>query len=75
MTRRDFILIAEVLKNLGEEAAHCFDNGHDRYAIADRFASALAATNPAFDAGRFIDAATFNHDRQEYDEENAAVNG
>lgn len=72
MTRRDYVLIAEVLKTLGQDAAHCFDSGHDRYAIADRFASALAATNPAFDAGRFIDAATMQHDREEYDEENAA---
>lgn len=66
------MLIAEVLKDLGQDAAYCFDSGHDRYAIADRFASALAATNPSFDAGRFLDAATLDGDRQEFDEENAA---
>lgn len=74
MTRRDFVLIATVLKELGNDAAHSFDSGHDRYAIADRFASALQATNPAFDASRFIDAATMQHDREEFDEENAAAN-
>lgn len=56
MTRRDFVLIANVLKKLGEDGAHCFDNAQDRKWIAGRFADALEATNPAFDANRFIKA-------------------
>jgi hypothetical protein len=71
MTKKDFILIAKVLKELGEEAAYCFDSGHDRYAIAQRFAEALASTNKDFDAGRFIDASTLSDDRADFDEENA----
>jgi len=57
MTRRDYILIASVLKDIGNSAAHCFDSGHDRYAIADTFADALTRENPAFDRERFLESA------------------
>lgn len=56
MTRRDYVLIAGVLKSLGQDEAHCFDNEEDRTAIAMRFADALSAENPAFDGIRFIQA-------------------
>lgn len=58
MTKRDFVLIANVLQSLGKDEAHCFDNEDDRKAIAARFAGMLAATNPNFDRDRFIYAAT-----------------
>lgn len=58
MTRKDFVLIAEVLKKLGQDEAHCFDSHADRIAIADRFADALRQTNESFDRGRFMEAAT-----------------
>ena len=58
MTKKDFILIAGVLRSLGQDSAHCFDNADDRIAIAMRFADALNETNPNFDGIRFINAAT-----------------
>ena len=58
MTRRDYVLIADVLKSLGQDAAHCFDDEGDRESIARRFAEALSDANPNFDHSRFIAAAT-----------------
>lgn len=57
MTKKDFQLIADVLKALGEKAAYCFDDNRDRYWIASSFASTLIRTSPRFDVGRFMIAA------------------
>ena len=51
MTRKDFELIAETIRN-AEIPDEC------RSAIASAFSMRLASTNPRFDAGRFHQAAT-----------------
>lgn len=48
MTRKDFRLIADALKNA---------RATDR--VVAEMASSLATTNPRFDRSRFIDAATY----------------
>jgi hypothetical protein len=51
MTRKDFILIAEVIRNLDEVL--------DEYALevlAENMAEALADTNTQFDQARFLSA-------------------
>ena len=56
MTRKDFVLIANVLANLtlGGLPAPAMTKAE----IAEQFADALLSTNPAFDTGRFMIAAT-----------------
>ena len=56
MTRKDFCLIASVIKEL--PSFECTqDNDVVRFsAVVERFASALAGTNPRFDRERFIRA-------------------
>jgi hypothetical protein len=58
MTRKDFCLIAEVIKEL--PSFECIqDRDVVRHsAIVERFACALATTNPRFDRQRFIAACT-----------------
>ena len=51
MTRKDFELIAEVLRNAALDKL-------TREFLAGYFSIALARTNPRFDAARFIRAAT-----------------
>lgn len=53
MTRKDFELIAKVLRNADEVA-----DQDTLEALADMFADALADTNPSFNRERFIAAAT-----------------
>lgn len=53
MTRKDFVLIAQVIKYARVSAA-------DRKTIAEDFSRALKGTNERFDSGRFFDAATEN---------------
>lgn len=55
MTRKDFELIARVIKNSDEVA-----DDMTREALADMFADKLADTNPAFDRARFITACGVN---------------
>ena len=61
MTKKDFELIASILRNLGEfegvigSGLH-FDSSVDRVAIAEWFANELAHTNPLFDREKFIKA-------------------
>lgn len=69
MTRRDYVLIAKVLKRLGEESAHCFDSASDRQSIAHAFAEALRDENPRFDTVRFVKAATLEGDEERAAEE------
>lgn len=54
MTRKDYILIAEVLKNFPTYAEQPTD---DRNAMAYDFADRLASENPRFDRTRFLIAA------------------
>ena len=54
MTRKDYILIAEVLKNFPTYAEQPTD---DRDAMAYDFADRLASENPRFDRTRFLIAA------------------
>lgn len=51
MTRKDFVLIAKVLKYARVSSA-------DRQLVAEDFARSLRSTNERFDAQRFISAAT-----------------
>lgn len=56
MTRKDYVLIAEVFKANRED----FIEGEDGYAVigimAHQIANALQADNPRFDRARFLDA-------------------
>ncbi len=74
MTRRDYVLIADVLKELGEDAAQCFDDPCDRVRIAMKFAERLGNDNPRFDTDRFMTAATLEGDIEEAAEA-AELNG
>ena len=65
MTKRDFELIARVVKQVGEDGALAMDSAGDRIALAEQFADALAETNPRFDRARFVEASTFAEDREE----------
>lgn len=50
MTRKDFELIAEIVRTT-------FPNNYNlRVNIAERFADRLAETNPRFDRERFVEA-------------------
>lgn len=51
MTRKDFVLIADVIANLDEDKLN-------REEIAQAFMTRLRSTNPQFNAERFIAAAT-----------------
>jgi hypothetical protein len=54
MTRAHYCLIADVIARL----PHATDGINSiRTLVADEFARALQGTNPAFDMGRFLDAA------------------
>lgn len=68
MTKRDYVLIADVLKELGEDSAQCFDDPCDRVRIAMKFAERLMQGNERFDTDRFMAAATLAGDVEEYDE-------
>lgn len=57
MTRQDFQLIADTLRQLREESALCFDNDDDFATIVQIFAIALSGTNPRFAWQRFREAA------------------
>ena len=57
MTKKDYSAIAAVLRQLGEEGSHCFDDGRDRQHIAYAFGRVLARDNSRFDMDRFIRAA------------------
>lgn len=50
MTRKDFELIARVIRELPEQT--------DRNQVAERFAANLVITNDSFNPARFIAAAT-----------------
>lgn len=56
MTKKDYVLIAEVLKRMAEDKAYCFDNYEDVKKIAGRFCNVLKKENPKFDENRFIQA-------------------
>ena len=55
MTRRDFQLIADVLKGLIEDGTF---NYNDAIMVTCRFEDALAGTNERFDRKRFFQEAT-----------------
>jgi hypothetical protein len=55
MTRKDFELIARVIKNSDEVA-----DDMTREAIASIFTAELVATNPNFDRARFLKACGVN---------------
>lgn len=57
MTRKDFELIAKVLRESKSINAAAW-SASVRAVLAVEFADALAETNPAFDRSRFIEAAT-----------------
>jgi hypothetical protein len=74
MTKRDFVLIAEIVKSVAEGGALCMDDASDRVALAEEFAAGLSLSNPRFDRARFVEAATFEQDRIDAAEE-TEVNG
>jgi hypothetical protein len=56
MTRKDFVLIAEVIKNLAPDSGIPDIACHWRDIVAERFADRLAGTNERFDRDRFMRA-------------------
>lgn len=56
MTRKDYVLIADILKNNRED----FIKGEDGFTvieiIANQMANALEEDNPRFDRARFLEA-------------------
>ena len=57
MSRKDFELIAKILREICEGGGCCFDDPEDQLSIAEYFASALHRTNERFDREKFIKAA------------------
>jgi len=55
MTRKDYVIIADVIKNLDE----CIDSD-GLEALADNMADALESDNPRFDRARFLVACGVN---------------
>ena len=60
MTRKDFELIAKVLRNADEVA-----DQETLEALADMFADELSKTNPAFNRGLFVAKATATDTKRE----------
>lgn len=55
MTKKDFDLIAEILRDYREgDETHLID------ALAEHFATAFTYVNPNFDEGKFLDAVRSN---------------
>jgi len=69
------LTVAEVLRELGEDGAHCFDSSQDRVSIAERFAFEMDLYPPAV-FREFVEAATLPGDIEEedYEEETEADN-
>lgn len=65
MTKRDFDLIARIIREVGDDGVLCMDDVDDRITLAHQFASALEKTNPRFDSDRFIAAAVSGEDKEE----------
>jgi len=61
------LTVAEVLRELGEDGAHCFDSLQDRVAIAERFAFELGLEG--YPAREFVEAATLPGDVEEEDDD------
>lgn len=55
MTKKDYIIIAEVLRHCINVSAWCFDNTDDQDHIIDEFAKAMKRDNPRFNYKRFKD--------------------
>lgn len=58
MSRKDFVLIASVIRNLDLGNNDQLTDENLRLNIAQDFAEALGQTNPLFNSQRFIEAAT-----------------
>ncbi len=56
MTKKDYILISQTLKDIFDCNAFCLDDDTDKFSVAERFAEALTKTNPLFDRERFLTA-------------------
>ena len=56
MTGKDFVVIAEAINELTFVHEQSGTEGSTRRYVAEVFASALAASNPRFDSGRFVSA-------------------
>jgi len=58
MTKKDFELIAKVIKDLAQDQKErgAFANNPDLETVANWFALELEETNPRFDRARFVDA-------------------
>jgi hypothetical protein len=61
MTRKDYVLIAEVLKNSALiNSTNPFTGGYTYPLLVAEFADALEGTNPLFNRARFLDACGVN---------------
>ncbi len=56
MTKKDFQLIANVLKSMGFREGEDYKGSVVTYGVINDFTEALAATNPRFDKERFKEA-------------------
>ena len=56
MTRKDFELIADTIRNLRDASYESGVNELQREMIAKQFAAALRSTNPNFNRDRFVRA-------------------
>lgn len=73
MTRRDFIFIASIIKEVGEDQALAMDSSVDRVRLAEQFAAHLERANPSFDRVRFVEAATTEEDRIDFNAEDGEL--
>lgn len=68
-TKKDFAFIASIITDVAGDGSLCMDSAADRIMLAEQFADRLAETNPLFDREKFIEAATFEEDRKEVEDE------
>lgn len=60
MTRKDYVMIAEILRNNREDFIEGEDGFHLIYVLAHQIANGLEADNPRFDRARFLVACGVN---------------
>lgn len=56
MTKKDFEVIAKVIRGITSDGALCMDSEDDCRDFARQFADALAETNPLFNREKFASA-------------------
>ena len=60
MTKKDYILIAQTLKEVFDENAYCLDTDSDKLSVVQYFIRSLKNENGKFDSVKFAKACGLN---------------